>query len=505
MDHLFTLSYQFIFQLYPKILMRRLICKTVFICTAALVLAMPSLIRAQELKQKLSKLQPDIQYFRYYDQRALDVFETTKEDTVGYDGFAVRVGANFTLQYQNLKQSNEAPFVPYPATTATNGSPGPGVSQTQLVGVAPGLNLATANLNLDAQVADGIRVNVVAYLSSRHHAETWVKGGFVQIDKVPFLKSGFLDKIMEKVTIKFGHYEINYGDGHYRRSDNGNAIQNPFVDGLLMDAFTTEVGGEVIFQHNGFLAMAGVTDGAIQGGTTAPTGTGSYLAKLGYDKKVTDDLRVRLTGSIYTTAQAPRATLYGGDRAGSRYYSVLTPPFTRQRNALPDFVPSSITNQSFNGRLDPGFSSSLTSFMVNPFIKWKGLEFFGTFEASAGTNGTAAENNVRRTVTQYAGEVIYRFLKNEQLYVGARYNTVSGQFLASNSFVNTSPDFTTPPTQSANRLQIAAGWFLTKNILLRAEYVQHSYAGYDNANLVTPSILNGAKFNGFTIEGAIGF
>lgn len=490
--------------------MKTILFKNIVRGSLLLCVVLPSMLQAQTQTSKLimQTLQPDIQYFRYYDQRALGVFETTKEDTVGYNGFAVRLGANFTLQYQNLMQSNNAPFVPYPATTAgstiNSGSPGPGVSQTQLIGIAPGFNLATANLNLDAQVADGIRVNVVAYLSSRRHSETWVKGGFVQVDKLTFLKSGFIDRMMKNLTIKFGHYEINYGDGHYRRSDNGNAIQNPFVDGLLLDAFTTEVGGEIIWQKYGFIAMGGITDGAIQGGTNAPTGSGSFLAKLGYDKKF-DDLRVRLTGSVYTTAQAARNTLYGGDRTGVRYFWVMTPLFVQQRGALPQWVPSDPNNSASNGRVNPGFSSSVTSFMVNPFIKWRGLEFFGTFEASAGTNGTAGENNIRRTVTQYSGELIYRFLKNEQLFIGARYNTVSGQFLSSSSFTANSPEFNAPPTLNANRIQVAAGWFMTKNILLRAEYVQQQYSGYDNANLVTPSILNGGKFNGFTIEGSIGF
>ena len=42
--------------------------------------------------------------------------------------------------------------------------------------------------------------------------------------------------------------EINYGDAHFRRSDNGNAIYNPFVGNYIMDAFTTEIGGEVVPQ-----------------------------------------------------------------------------------------------------------------------------------------------------------------------------------------------------------------------------------------------------------------
>ena len=50
---------------------------------------------------------------------------------------------------------------------------------------------------------------------------------------------------MQIATLRVGHFEINYGDAHFRRTDNGNAIYNPFVGNYIMDAFTTEIGGEV--------------------------------------------------------------------------------------------------------------------------------------------------------------------------------------------------------------------------------------------------------------------
>ena len=51
---------------------------------------------------------------------------------------------------------------------------------------------AQANLFTDVQLADGIRMNVTTYLSTRHHNEAWVKGGYIQFDKLPFVKSKFL-------------------------------------------------------------------------------------------------------------------------------------------------------------------------------------------------------------------------------------------------------------------------------------------------------------------------
>lgn len=46
---------------------------------------------------------------------------------------------------------------------------------------------------------------------------------------------------MKYSTIKFGHDEINYGDVHFRRSDNAYTTQNPFVGNYLMDAYATMV------------------------------------------------------------------------------------------------------------------------------------------------------------------------------------------------------------------------------------------------------------------------
>lgn len=72
----------------------------------------------------------------------------------------------------------------------------------------------------------------------------WLKDGFILIDKLP-VNLGPLNALMEYATIRVGHFEINYGDAHFRRSDNGSAMFNPFVGNYIMDAFTTEIGGEV--------------------------------------------------------------------------------------------------------------------------------------------------------------------------------------------------------------------------------------------------------------------
>ena len=138
-----------------------------------------------------------------------------------------------------------------------------------------------------------------------------------------------------------------------------------------MDAFTTEVGGELYYQNNGWIAMVGLSNGKLNQSVDNPETTSpSLLAKLGWDKQINSDLRVRLTGSVYNTAQSRSVYLYTADRAGGRYYLVL------------EDAEASASSNFRSGRFDPGFRNEVTAIMVNPFVKYGGFEFFGMFETA---------------------------------------------------------------------------------------------------------------------------
>ncbi|MEJ8756344.1 hypothetical protein WG947_05020 [Pontibacter sp. H259] len=429
----------------------------------------------------------DLPYARPYDKRGLNIFETSKQDSIAYEGIKVRLGGGFAQQFQGLKHSNTA-------TANMQQQGGNEVNLNQLMPIENGFNLASANLNLDVALADGIRLNLVTYLSSRHHSEAWVKGGFIQVDKAEFLNSPLVDKLMEKLTVKVGHMEINYGDAHYRRSDNAHALQNPFVGNYIMDAFTTEIGAEVILQHKGFLAVGSVTGGEIQGGIQNPDQRKpSYIGKLGYDSQLNEDLRVRLTGSVYTTAGSVRNTLYGGDRAGSRYFLVMDPAKIASGVAV---TPST---HFTSGHINPGLTNSITAMVINPFIKFRGLELFGNFEQAKGKGRLNGKDEPKdRTWNQIGTDLVYRIGANENLYIAGRYNRVSGT-LAPTQAGPTAP-IVAGDDISINRMQVGAGWFVTKNILTKVEYVKQNYEGF-----AAKDIRNGGKFDGFMIEGAISF
>lgn len=393
-----------------------------------------------------------LQAFRYNDQRGLNVFEPDMQDTVPYTGIKVVVGGDFAFQFQAIDQSN---------------------TMNNLVELGSNFNLPTANLNLDVQLYDGVRMHLRTYLSSRHHEESWVKGGYLQIDKLDFISPDFAAGMMEFTRITIGLDEINYGDAHFRRTDNARAIFNPFVGNYIMDAFTTEAFGEITFMPGSFIGVIGLSNGKLNQNVIVNDDSDnkiSFYGKVGFDKQMNDDFRFRLTGSWYTNNGTTTGTsLYGGDRAGSRYYYTM--------HTLED------GGNDYEGRFNPRFKQ-LTSYQINPFIQLGGLEFFGIYEIAS--NG---DDEGSGKYTQIAGELLYRFGGARQFYIGGRYNTVNGEQTED------------APEVDIKRYNMGAGWFMTKNIITKIEYVSQKYEG----NGWDATKFQGAEFDGIVIEAAISF
>jgi hypothetical protein len=449
--------------------MKRMNLKQVLMAAA---LALPFMTFAQ--------FSDNIQYYRYHDQRGINVFESPKTTDVKFEKPVVRFGAGFTQQFQNLKVKNTA--------INNGGSSVATAGANKLYPITPGFMTAQANLFMDVQLADGIRLDVTTYLSARHHNEAWVKGGYLQFDKLPF-KGKVWDDIMKYTTIKLGHMEINYGDAHFRRPDGGQTIYSPFMEGNIMDAFATEIGGEVYVQKSGVFGMIGITNGMIKGSVDTAIQTvqdvntrrnPSFYFKGGFDKQVTEKVRVRLTGSYYTNSSNAGSglTLYGGDRTGSNY-----------QNAMEKWVVNGAAQAStaiaFSGRLNPGFSKKINAFMLNGFLKAYGFEFFGTYENAKGRTKT---ETTERKAEQYAVDGIYRFGKDENLFLGLRYNEVKARLAGFTNDVK------------VNRFAVAGGWFITRNILMKAEYVIQNYNDFP-----TSDYRSGGQFKGYVIEAVVGF
>ena len=433
------------------------------------------------------------------DQTGINQFDV-KKDSVEFKGLSIDLGAAFALQFQGVKSYNDQTKANLPVT----------ILNYRLNNLENNFNLPTANMTIGAQLFDGVRVNLELYLAARHHNETWVKGGYLQIDKLDFIQKDFMAGFMKYATIKIGQMENNYGDAHFRRTDNGSALVNPFVGNNIMDSFTTDIGAEVYYNRGGFVSMLGVTNSKLnqnvkeiipgvhtvaapdQNTTISP----SILAKIGFDKQINTDLRVRITGSYYHVANSS-SNMYSSDRAGSRFYGVMThaaytgvTSTSNPTGAVADnFDP---TANKDTGRFNPGFGNWATSYMINPFVKFKGLEFFGTYEIASG--GDKKGVDTKRTVNQIVGDLLYRFGSNEKFYVGAKYNVVTGKLTNADA-----KDIT------INRLETGLGWFMTKNVLAKAVYVNQEYKDFSKLVGGNPNDLYGGKFNGIMFEAIITF
>lgn len=390
-------------------------------------------------------------------------YEVKTAEVAPFTGIRVRTGGFFSQDFQILDHSNEA--TPNIVNGVDLNAPRP---------IGNNFNTAQANWDLDVHLGEGVAMHLTTYLSSRHHTEAWVKGGYIQFDRLPFLPIEGIDKLMESVTIRVGHYDINFGDAHFRRTDGGNSFYNPFVENLIMDAFTTEIGGEIRYLNGGVLGVLSVTNGEINGKVeSADRIAPAVIVKLGYDKQISEDLRVRLTGSMYTTTKSANNTLYSGDRTGSRYYLVLA---NAARSATENFT---------TGRFNPGFRSEVTAFVVNPFVKVGGLEVFGNIEFASGASATESK---ARDASQFAADVVYRFGGDEQYYVAGRYNRVTARQAGATADV------------SIDRTVGAVGMFFTSNVLAKLEYVNQNYTDFP-----TNDIYHKGNFKGLMISTAVAF
>jgi hypothetical protein len=395
---------------------------------------------------------------RPYDARGINVFEMPKPDIETFKQPTLDIGAAFTQAFQSITHTNTA------APRLVGGR-----DQNKLLPIGAGLPLASANLVINAQLTKGIVVSLENYLAARGHEQFYVKGGFLQIDASP-INWAPLHSLMKFTTVKVGMFENNFGDSHFRRSDAGQSMYNPFVGNYIVDPFTTEAGAEVYFRKGSAFVMGAVTSGEMRGAVATPEGRSwARYGKAGIDQQVNKDLRVRLTGSLYRSDRSLNQTIYSGDRPGSRYYDVMVDSVGRDR---------------WSGSIQPGFRNNVTAVQINPFVKFRGLEVFGTVDRGQGKATAEAQY---RKLSQEAVDVVYRFL-SDQLYVGGRYNTATMRLQGMTQDVG------------ADRTAFAAGWQISPLILLKGEYVKQQYNDFP-----TTDRRSGGQFKGFILEGVVAF
>lgn len=388
-------------------------------------------------------------------------FEAPK-DTSSFDKVEVGIHGDLTFSYQALEHS-------YTTTNLYDSSTNPrGDDQIDL---QPGFILPTADLNLNAKIMSGFNIQLQTMLSSHHHHETYVKGGEATIDNLDFVYDGFAKGFMDKATIRVGVKDINFGDAHFRRTNNASVFNNPFVNNLAVESGEDAAFIEVLYRipSANMFVMGGVTNDQVNPSDVEQTDTSSstpaMYGKIGYDNQVSDALRVRVTESVLYNGGNGNNSLYHGDKSGVPADSIYgnRSGFGTEWNAMSGYY-------------------ELTASMTNVFVKYNNTELFGLVEFADSKDVSGVD---AKSMVHYSADIVQRF-SNDKYYVAARYEKAT-------------VDTGVSADEELTQVQATLGWFLSPNAVAKLEYIEQ-----DRKNM-SAYATGDASFDGFMLSTALTF
>ncbi|PIQ82285.1 MAG: hypothetical protein COV76_04495 [Candidatus Omnitrophica bacterium CG11_big_fil_rev_8_21_14_0_20_64_10] len=327
--------------------------------------------------------------------------------------------------------------------------------------LSPGFQTAYGNLSFLADFDNDVELFFDIFIADKPHADQ-LQGneGYILLRDLPgpLGETSWGQALFDKVDIKLGQFELDYGDSHYRRSTNASSWRNPLVGNYVIDPRSTEVGGEIL-SHPGDLLPFGWLVGVGSGGETQDFQKNHGLSLHG---KVWGNPaeNLRLSSSVYWVDHAKnpassRANLFRSNRSGGPYAGVLD-------------------DGSAPGQVVVGAGQDL--FAAEAALTWERnpWEFFSQFgwvrdHDSNGSSGGTPSN----AWLYYSGEGKYNF--TERLYGALRYS--GAKALALTSASDSTRDLGSDGI--VHRIQVGGGYWLTKTLLLKGEYVFQQYDGFD--------------------------
>ncbi len=301
------------------------------------------------------------------------------------------------------------------------------------------------------------------------------------VGDIPLVKMVF-----EKINVKAGQFETDFGDSHYRRSNNAAVQRNALVGNPIIDPRATEVGME-IYTDEGALpfpvgAMAGFGSG---------TDTGDF--KKGHQYSLRGKLwgnpmeKLRTSASVYQVDHSGNSSsftnLFRANRSGGTFAGLF------DDGTSPGDITPGQGKRVFASQFDATWEG-------NPVELYGNIGWFQDTDTNGITVGTPTESWL-----YYTGEAIYRF--TPRLYAAARYSGASaGQLVSSAS--------NTGSVQSdgmAHRIEVGGGYWLAKTLLLKAEYVYQIYKGFSSSGSQVSGVdaWRDPSFNGVITEVSFSF
>jgi hypothetical protein len=338
-----------------------------------------------------------------------------------------------------------------------------------------GFQSATGNMFFEATIVKGLDVYFELYLSSKHH-EGYVmdREGYMLVSELPEKYDPFgLNNLFRYVDVKAGHFEVDFGNQHWVRSDNGQVLSNPLVGNYIVDVNTVEPGLELIGHPGPFRWVLGASTGTTTGDFKEGRGIATH-GKLEFKQQD----RVHLAASYYRVDHSDNATgypqngsyssLFAGNRSGGRYSGIL--------GGGPE-----------PGQIKPGKGQDVTAWQTDAAFTLNRLHVSGLYgwTEDADINGSA-EGEPGEEWAYYGAEV--KFDIASYLYTAARYNAA-----AASSFQGQDSDGV------VSRIQVGLGYHLTPSFLVKVEYVNQTYKDFDIVYQSNP------EFSGIITEVGVAF
>ena len=421
--------------------------------------------------------------------KIVQTFEPAK-DTSAFSGKPeVSFATDLSFYFQGLSSAVPGGVASVDATTGA-------LTYPAATNIESGLILPTANFDISAKVLSGFNVKLQTMLASHHHNEAYVKGGYATIDNLDFIAPGFLSSVMQNATLKIGVNDINYGDDQYRRTDNANVMKNPFINNLAVEGYLQGTHVEFLYRLpslNAF-AMVGVTNGQANPSDVSQTnsapGSGSsdryaLYGKVGFDKQMNEDLRVRLTESVFFVEGINRLDLYSSDKAGDVVRQTFGSTGTAAQGAGWNIISAFASGTELQANAAAKTTPDLLASKTNLFLKYQDTEFYGLYEIIDASD--VFQKPLK--ATHYAVDLVQRF-SNDKFWLAARYeNAVQEYADAWNDFGDA----------ELTQVQLAAGWYISKNAVAKLEYIDQERKNF--------SIYKNGKgsFDGYMISASLSF
>ncbi|HYK01119.1 MAG TPA: hypothetical protein VE974_05140 [Thermoanaerobaculia bacterium] len=355
-----------------------------------------------------------------------------------------------------------------------------------LAKVSPGFQNAFGDLGFIGKFGKNEEITVVMdlYLSSRNHpSQTYGNEGYILLRGVPenLQSLRFLKPVLEKVDIKAGHMLVDFGDAALHRSNNAIVQKNPLIGNFVVDPNIVSIGMQVASKPGRFGWLVGGSNGT----TTEDWNVGrgfAYNAKL-YAYPIEG---LRTSVSYIGTDQSDNATkasggssmqMFTGNRSGERYAGILG------GGQAPGNVFPQAGEKFSAAQFDVTYDNGSPITLYGHYGRTQDLDINGTLA------GTPEEK-----WSYYAADAKYHITPT--LYAAARYSGANVSKLAGND-----------SDGKVARIQVGGGFWLTKNLLMKVEYVTQSYSGFREGQVVNNNVAawRDPSFSGVISEVSFSF